>query len=325
VQIDFYNYIKCILQKISIELSILNQKNKKYLISIVGPTAIGKTSLAIELAKYYQTVILSADSRQFYQEISIGTAKPSKDELNEVQHYFINNKSVVETYSAGDFERDALKLLAELFKEKDVVILVGGSGLYIKALWEGLDEMPPLNEELRKSIINDYETNGIGYLQEKLKTLNLEKYKKIDTQNPQRLMRAIEMEEQNKTFISTQIKSPRFFETIKICLNTDREILYDSINRRVDSMIENGLLKECEQMMEFRNNYALNTVGYTEIFSFFDGNISMEKDIELIKQHSRNYAKRQITWFKRELDLNWYEPNEMSNIIEYINNEIGLK
>ncbi len=313
------------MQKISIELSILNSQNKKYLISIVGPTAIGKTALAIELAKYYKTVILSADSRQFYQEISIGTAKPSKDELNEVQHYFINNKSVVETYSAGDFERDALKLLAELFKEKDVVILVGGSGLYIKALWEGLDEMPPLNEELRKSIINDYETNGIGYLQEKLKTLNLEKYKKIDTQNPQRLMRAIEMEEQNKTFKSTQIKTPRFFETIKICLNTNREILYDSINKRVDSMIENGLLKECEQMMEFRNNYALNTVGYAEFFSFFDGNISMEKAIELIKQHSRNYAKRQITWFKRELDLNWYEPNEISKIIEFLNNEIGLK
>ena len=291
----------------------------------MGPTAIGKTALAIELAKYYQTVILSADSRQFYQEISIGTAKPSVEELKQVQHYFINNKSVVDTYTAGDFERDALKLLAELFKEKDMVILVGGSGLYIKALWEGLDEMPPLNENLRKSIINDYETNGIGYLQNKLQALNPDKYKKIDTQNPQRLMRAIEIEEQNKTFISTQIKAPRFFKTIKICLNTDREILYDSINKRVDAMMENGLLKECEQMIEFRHNYALNTVGYSEIFSFFDGNISLEKAIELIKQHSRNYAKRQVTWFKRELDLNWYEPNEMSNIIEYINNEIGQK
>ncbi len=313
------------MQKISIELSILNSPNKKYLISIVGPTAIGKTALAIELAKYYQTVILSADSRQFYQEISIGTAKPSVEELKQVQHYFINNKSVVDTYTAGDFERDALKLLAELFKEKDMVILVGGSGLYIKALWEGLDEMPPLNENLRKSIINDYETNGIGYLQNKLQALNPYKYKKIDTQNPQRLMRAIEIEEQNKTFISTQIKAPRFFKTIKICLNTDREILYNRINKRVDAMMENGLLKECEQMIEFRHNYALNTVGYSEIFSFFDGNISLEKAIELIKQHSRNYAKRQVTWFKRELDLNWYEPNEMSNIIEYINNEIGQK
>lgn len=313
------------MPKISVILIILNSQNKKYLISIVGPTAIGKTSLAIYLAKYYQTVILSADSRQFYQEISIGTAKPSLVELNQVQHYFINNKSVIETYSAGDFERDALKLLGKLFKEKDIVILVGGSGLYIKALWEGLDEMPPLNEELRKAIINNYELNGIGYLQEKLQALNSEKYKKIDVQNPQRLMRAIEIEEQNKTFKSTQLKAPRFFETIKICLNTDREILYNNINKRVDSMIENGLLKESEQMIEFRNNYALNTVGYAEIFSFFDGAISLEKAIELIKQHSRNYAKRQVTWFKKELNLNWYEPNEISNIIEYINNKIGLK
>ena len=313
------------MQKISIELSILNSSNKKYLISIVGPTAIGKTALAIEIARYYQTVILSADSRQFYKEISIGTAKPSLEELNQVQHYFINNKSVVETYSAGDFERDALILLADLFKEKDIVILVGGSGLYIKALWEGLDEMPPINEKLRKTIINNYTTNGIGYLQEKLLAMNPEKYKKIDNQNPQRLMRAIEIEEQNKTFKSTQIKAPRFFKTIKICLNTDREFLYNNINRRVDSMIENGLLKECEQMIGFKNNYALNTVGYAEIFSFFDGNISLEKAIELIKQHSRNYAKRQVTWFKRELNLNWFEPNEISKIIEYLNNEIGQK
>jgi tRNA dimethylallyltransferase len=303
----------------------LNSQNKKYLISIVGPTAIGKTALSIELAKYYKTVIISADSRQFYQEISIGTAKPSINELNEVQHYFINNKSVIETYSAGDFERDALILLAELFKEKDIVILVGGSGLYIKALWEGLDEMPPLNEELRKTIINNYETNGIIYLQEKLLSLNPEKYKKIDAQNPQRLMRAIEIEEQNKTFKPTKIKSPRFFETIKICLNTDREILYDNINRRVDSMIKNGLIKECEQMFEHRNNYALNTVGYSEIFSFFDGDTSLEKAIELIKQHTRNYAKRQLTWFKREQDLNWYEPKEIVKIIDYLHNEFGLK
>lgn len=303
----------------------MNLQNKKYLISIVGPTAIGKTALSIELAKYYKTVIISADSRQFYQEISIGTAKPSINELNEVQHYFINNKSVIETYSAGDFERDALILLAELFKEKDIVILVGGSGLYIKALWEGLDEMPPLNEELRKTIINNYETNGIIYLQEKLLSLNPEKYKKIDAQNPQRLMRAIEIEEQNKNFKPTKIKSPRFFETIKICLNTDREILYDNINRRVDSMIKNGLIKECEQMFEHRNNYALNTVGYSEIFSFFDGVTSLEKAIELIKQHTRNYAKRQLTWFKREQDLNWYEPKEIVKIIDYLHNEFGLK
>lgn len=313
------------MPKISTELLILNPQNQKYLISIVGPTAIGKTALAIELAKFYNTVILSADSRQFYNEISIGTAKPSVEELNEVHHYFINNKSVTETYSAGDFERDALKLLTELFKEKDIVVLVGGSGLYIKALWEGLDEMPPLNEELRESIINDFETKGIEFLQEKLQLLNPDKFLKIDRQNPQRLMRAIEIEEQNKTFKAEKIKTPRFFETIKICLNSDRDILYDRINKRVDSMIANGLLKECEQMIAFRTNYALNTVGYSEIFSFFDGTISLEKAIELIKQHSRNYAKRQITWFKREVDINFFEPHEMTKIIGFLNNKIGLK
>lgn len=296
-------------------------ENKKYLISIVGPTAVGKTALAIELAKHYKTVILSADSRQFYKEISIGTAKPSHDELNEVKHYFIDNKSVTETYSAGDFERDAMDLLLELYKENNIVILVGGSGLYIKALWEGLDEMPPVDEALRQELINNFEQNGITYLQEKLRELDAHKLENIDSQNPQRLMRAIEIASQNITL--NKIKPKRPFEVIKICLNKDREQLYNTINKRVDIMINNGLLKECEQMVEFRNHYALKTVGYTEIFEFFDGIHSLPKAIELIKQHSRNYAKRQITWFKREFDLQWFESNENTKIIEFINNEMA--
>lgn len=296
-------------------------ENKKYLISIVGPTAVGKTALAIELAKHYKTVILSADSRQFYKEISIGTAKPSHDELNEVKHYFIDNKSVTETYSAGDFERDAMELLVELYKENNIVILVGGSGLYIKALWEGLDEMPPVNEALRQELIYNFEQNGITYLQEKLRELDAHKLENIDSQNPQRLMRAIEIASQNITL--NKIKPKRPFEVIKICLNKDREQLYHTINKRVDIMINNGLLKECEQMVEFRNHYALKTVGYTEIFEFFDGIHSLPKAIELIKQHSRNYAKRQITWFKREVDLQWFEPNENTKIIEFINNKMA--
>ena len=296
-------------------------ENKKYLISIVGPTAVGKTALAIELAKHYKTVILSADSRQFYKEISIGTAKPSHDELNEVKHYFIDNKSVTETYSAGDFERDAMELLLELYKENNIVILVGGSGLYIKALWEGLDEMPPVNEALRQELINNFEQNGITYLQEKLREFDAHKLENIDSQNPQRLMRAIEIASQNITL--NKIKPKRPFEVIKICLNKDREQLYNTINKRVDIMINNGLLKECEQMVEFRNHYALKTVGYTEVFEFFDGIHSLPTAIELIKQHSRNYAKRQITWFKREVDLQWFEPNENTKIIEFINNEMA--
>ncbi len=296
-------------------------ENKKYLISIVGPTAVGKTALAIELAKHYKTVILSADSRQFYKEISIGTAKPSQYELNEVKHYFIDNKSVTETYSAGDFERDAMELLSNLYLENDIVILVGGSGLYIKALWEGLDEMPPVDEALRQELSSNFEQNGITYLQEKLRELDAHKLENIDTQNPQRLMRAIEIASQNITL--NKIKPKRPFEVIKICLNRDREKLYDTINKRVDIMINNGLIKECEQMVDFRGHYALKTVGYTEVFEFFDGIHSLPKAIELIKQHSRNYAKRQITWFKREADFQWFEPNETTKIIEFINNKMA--
>ncbi|MFY7733040.1 MAG: tRNA (adenosine(37)-N6)-dimethylallyltransferase MiaA [Bacteroidia bacterium] len=296
-------------------------ENKKYLISIVGPTAVGKTALAIELAKHYKTVILSADSRQFYKEISIGTAKPSQYELNEVRHYFIDNKSVTETYSAGDFERDAMELLSNLYLENDIVILVGGSGLYIKALWEGLDEMPPVDEALRQELSSNFEQNGITYLQEKLRELDAHKLENIDTQNPQRLMRAIEIASQNITLNKVKLKRP--FEVIKICLNRDREQLYETINKRVDIMINNGLLKECEQMVDFRGHYALKTVGYTEVFEFFDGVHSLPKAIELIKQHSRNYAKRQITWFKREADLQWFEPNETTKIIEFINNKMA--
>ena len=299
----------------------MSEANKKYLISIVGPTAVGKTSMAIALAKHYKTVILSADSRQFYKEISIGTAKPSEAELAEVPHYFIGNKSVSENYSAGDFERDALDLLQTLFETYDKVVLVGGSGLYIKALWEGLDEMPEVDEAFRNELIANYEKNGLSYLQNALLQLDEEKYQSIDIQNPQRLMRAIEIASQTTPEIrkkNSEKRSKRQFEVIKIALNEDRNVLYDKINRRVDNMLEMGLLAECKAMLPYKDHYALKTVGYTEVFAFFDGIHSFEKAVELIKQHSRNYAKRQITWFKRELDLIWFNPNALGIICEYI-------
>ncbi len=299
----------------------MSEANKKYLISIVGPTAVGKTSMAIALAKHYKTVILSADSRQFYKEISIGTAKPSEAELAEVPHYFIGNKSVSENYSAGDFERDALDLLQTLFETYDKVVLVGGSGLYIKALWEGLDEMPEVDETFRNELIANYEKNGLSYLQNALLQLDEEKYQSIDIQNPQRLMRAIEIASQTTPEIrkkNSEKRSKRQFEVIKIALNEDRNVLYDKINRRVDNMLEMGLLAECKAMLPYKDHYALKTVGYKEIFAFFDGIHSFEKAVELIKQHSRNYAKRQITWFKRELDLIWFNPNALGIICEYI-------
>lgn len=300
----------------------MSEANKKYLISIVGPTAVGKTSMAIALAKHYKTVILSADSRQFYKEISIGTAKPSEAELAEVPHYFIGNKSVSENYSAGDFERDALDLLQTLFETYDKVVLVGGSGLYIKALWEGLDEMPEVDEAFRNKLIANYEKNGLSYLQNALLQLDEAKYQSIDIQNPQRLMRAIEIASQTTPEIrkkNSEKRSKRQFEVIKIALNEDRNVLYDKINRRVDNMLEMGLLAECKAMLPYKDHYALKTVGYMEIFAFFDDIHSFEKAVELIKQHSRNYAKRQITWFKRELDLIWFNPNALGIICEYIN------
>ncbi len=304
----------------------MTQAHKKYLVSIVGPTAVGKTSMAIQLAKHYKTVVLSADSRQFFKEISIGTAKPSEQELNEVTHYFIGHKSVADNYSAGDFEREALDLLAQLFKEHDVVILVGGSGLYIKALWEGLDEMPEVDMALRNELIASYEKEGIAYLQAQLLQLDGEKYKQIDTQNPQRLMRAIEIAKQmTPELIAKNMnnKAGRSFEVIKIALNMDRELLYQQINKRVDAMMEQGLLAECKSMVDYQNNYALKTVGYTEIFEFFEGRHSLEKAIELIKQHTRNYAKRQITWFKREQDIVWFHPTDFVPVCDFINQKIA--
>lgn len=300
-------------------------ENKKHLISIVGPTAVGKTAMAIQLAKHFNTVIISADSRQFYKEISIGTAKPSLEELNLVPHYFINNKSVSETYSAGDFEKDTLLKLQELFKENDIVILVGGSGLYIKALWDGLDDLPKENIALRNELHNEFKTNGIEYLQNRLFKTNPEKLGSLDAMNPQRLMRAIEIAELSDSTVFIPQKAIRPFQNIKICLNKVREILYNDINNRVDGMIANGLINECEKMSLFRNNYALKTVGYTEIFDYFDNKHSLQKAIELIKQHTRNYAKRQITWFKREEDLEWFEPNETEKIIDFVNKKLGKK
>jgi tRNA dimethylallyltransferase len=292
-----------------------------YLISIVGPTAIGKTALAIQLAKHYNTHIISADSRQFYNEISIGTAKPSDDELKEAPHHFINNKSITETYSAGDFERDAIAKLEELFKEHSVLIMVGGSGLYVNAVLEGLHEMPSVDQETRDGIIELYKAEGIEALQNKLKTLDEDRFHSIDIMNPQRLMRAIEialLSKEKFVELKQQQKKQRPFKIIKIGLNTDRQKLYDRINQRVDLMLSAGLLKECQSVYEFRNHYALQTVGYTEIFDFFDGKCELDQSIELIKQHTRNYAKRQLTWFRRDADTAWFEPDNDKEILAHI-------
>lgn len=289
----------------------------KHLILIVGPTAVGKTNLAIQLARYYGTEILSADSRQFYKELEIGTAKPTKEELAEVQHHLINSHSFKELVDAGTYERLALDILGNLFNHQDVVIAVGGSGLYVQALCEGLDPVDLRDDELRAHL----STLPLEELQSKLQELDPEYFESVDKLNPQRLMRAIEIIQlSGKTYSSlrTGNKKNRNFNIIKIGLSDDREALYARINARVDQMIEKGLEQEANYFYPFKNEYTLQTVGYSEWFDFFDGKHSKETAVELIKRNSRRYAKRQFTWFNRDKEITWFKYNEQEKIKAHI-------
>lgn len=294
---------------------------QKTLISIVGPTAVGKTALAIALAKHYRTSILSADSRQFYSEMSIGTAKPSDEELAEAQHYFINSHSIADDYSAGDYEKDALIRLATLFKSTDQVILVGGSGLFVKALCEGLDDLPKAPEEIRNRLNAEFAEHGLAPLQTRLQAIDPENYPYIDYENPQRVIRALEVFETTGnpiSFYQTRQQSKRQFKVLTIGLTMDRALLYDRINKRVDLMMQQGLLEEVKALEAFRHKPALLTVGYAELFDYLDGKRSLEDAIAAIKQNSRRYAKRQITWFKKYGDTHWFEPHQTEEIIQFI-------
>jgi tRNA dimethylallyltransferase len=283
---------------------------KNILITIVGPTGIGKTALSIQLAKAFNASIISCDSRQFFREMTIGTAVPNSEELSAAKHYFIQNRSVFEPYNVGEFERDALNKLAILFKENPVQIMVGGSGLYVDAVLKGLDHFPEVDAKIREGLVEQLEKEGIASLQQQLKELDIETYTTIALENPHRVMRALEI------CIGTGIpyavfknkpKKPRNFQTINIGLNADREIIYQRINQRVDQMMANGLLEEAKALFPHRALNALQTVGYRELFSFFEGNITKEFAISEIKKNSRRYAKRQLTWFKRDLATYWFD------------------
>ncbi len=280
----------------------------KKLISIVGTTGIGKTKLAIEIAKHFSTEIISCDSRQFFWEMNIGTATPSTEELAEVPHYFIGNLSVENYYSIGQFEKDAIKKIDELFEKKDVVVLVGGSMMYEKAVLEGLNDLPEANAENQQKLENILEKEGIENLQKILQDLDLEYFKIVDTENPRRLFRAIDIIWQTgKTYtenIQDQVKK-RNFDVIRIGISAPREIIYDRINQRVDLMVENGLLDEVKSLIPFKNNLALQTVGYAELFKYFDGEWTLEFALEEIKKNSRRFAKRQLTWYRKEEIINW--------------------
>jgi tRNA dimethylallyltransferase len=292
--------------------------NHKTLIVVAGPTAVGKTAAAIKLAQHYNTVILSADSRQFFKEMSIGTAKPSPDELATAKHYFIDSHFITESFNVGDFETEGLKLLDELFKVHDIVILAGGSGLYIKAICEGFDNLPAVEPEIRERLNNELAEKGITHLQEKLAKADPAYYAQVDIYNPQRLIRALEVfESTDKPFSSyrTANTQQRPFNIIKIGLNLPREQLYNRINERVDVMIAEGLVKEAENLIPYRDANALKTVGYNELFDYFDGKTDMHTAIELIKQHTRQFAKRQLTWFNKDKAIIWANPFD-DNLLE---------
>jgi tRNA dimethylallyltransferase len=291
----------------------------KLLVCILGPTAVGKTAATITLAKYFNTEILSADSRQFYKEITIGTAKPSNVELASIPHHFVGHKSIKETYTAGDFEKDALQLLDALFKKYSIVFAVGGSGLYVKALMQGLDDLPKANEPLRLELNTLYQTEGIEALQKRLLNLNTNLYQQTEINNPQRMMRAIEIADGLLAgFVPKTNKIIRHFTVLPVVLNLPRNELYQRINTRVDEMMQNGLLAEALNVEQFKHTYALKTVGYTELYDYLDGKYTLEQAVELIKQHSRNFAKRQLTWFKKEAPQYWFLPHQIDETIALV-------
>ncbi|WP_339663046.1 tRNA (adenosine(37)-N6)-dimethylallyltransferase MiaA [uncultured Polaribacter sp.] len=301
--------------------------SKKFLITIVGPTAIGKTALSIQLANYFKADIISCDSRQFYKEMTIGTAVPNVDELSAATHHFIQNRSIFEDYNVGSFERDALSKLDELFQKNSVQIMVGGSGLYVDAVLNGLDYFPEVDPKIREELTKQLHEKGIEPLQEKLKELDLETYNSIAIDNPHRIMRALEICIGTNTPYATfknKPKTPRNFTSIKIGLTADREIIYNRINQRVDIMLANGLMEEAKNLYPNKNLNALQTVGYRELFSFFDGDFTQEFAVSEIKKNTRRFAKRQRTWFKKDEETLWFDyQTDINKIITNISDKIN--
>ncbi len=291
------------------------------LIVIAGPTAVGKTALSIELAKLYNCPILSADSRQFFKEMSIGTAKPTIDEMQGITHYFINNISIKDPYNIGQYEKEAIAKIEQLFEQHATLILVGGSGLYINAILNGLDEFEEIPSEIRTALTQAYETKGLSYLQEELKKHDEIYYHQVDLNNPQRMMRALEVcyhTQKPYSSFKTKVKKERSFNTLPILINMERDQLYARINKRVDIMMELGLLEEVKSLHPFKNLNALNTVGYKELFDYLDNKISLQQAIDLIKQNSRRYAKRQLTWFNHQGEFETFNPSDIEKLKAYI-------
>ncbi len=305
-----------------------NRRNmhKKSLIVIAGPTAVGKTRVAVELAAYLRTEIISCDSRQIYKEMHIGTAAPDISELAGIRHHFLQNKSIHQYYNASMFENEVLELLNDLFAVKNVVIMAGGSGMYIDAVCYGIDDLPSVDDEIRHQLQNQYKREGIESLRIMLKKLDPEYYKNVDLKNTKRILKALEVSlATGKPYSSflTKTEKARPFETIKIGLNIRREVLYERINSRVEQMIEQGLLNEARRLFRFRTLNALNTFGYKEIFRYLEGTVTLDEAIDLIKRNTRKYARRQLTWFRKYNDMKWFDPSEEAEIKKYIDKRLS--
>jgi len=299
---------------------------QKYLISIVGPTAIGKTALSIKLAQHFNTEIISCDSRQFFKEMIIGTAVPESEELSAAPHHFIQNKSILEEYNVGAFELEAISKLNELFKKHDVVIMVGGSGLYVNAVTNGLDDFPKVDPVIRERLTQRLESEGIESLQNQLKELDPITYGKIALDNPQRLSRALEIcigsGKPYSSFLDIK-KNSRVFKTISIGLTAERELMYDRINKRVDIMMENDLLEEVKSLYPHKGLNALNTVGYKELFNYLDNEWKLDFAISEIKKNTRRFAKRQVTWFKRNQETTWFDfKYQLEEVTKHIDSKL---
>lgn len=298
---------------------------KKTLVILLGPTGVGKTELCLSLAEELNTEIVSCDSRQFFRELKIGTAAPTEAQMQRVKHHLVGNLSIFDYYSCGRFEIDALKKLDELFLSKDVVLMTGGSMLYIDAICKGIDDIPNVDQNLRDSLHERYANEGIDNILSELKLLDPEYYDLVDKKNHKRIIHALEIcLTSGKTFSSfrKETAKARPFDIIKIGLNLPREELYDRINKRVDIMFEEGLLEEAKKFYPHRNLNSLNTVGYKELFEYFDGNWDLDFAKNMIKQNSRRYAKKQLTWFNRDKDINWFRPDQQKEILSFLKNRL---
>ena len=297
------------------------------LIVILGPTGVGKSAISILLANYYSTDIISADSRQLFRELSIGTAVPSKEGLQSVCHHFIQTRSIHQYYNVSDYETEAIERINQLFKSKNPLILTGGSMLYIDTICKGIDDIPTVTPKIRNEVMEWYHHNGLKALQQRLLTLDPEYHGIVDLNNPKRLLHAVEVcQLSGKTYTSfrknTIIERP--FRILKIGINQERELLYHRINQRVDQMMEAGLLEEARCVYPYKALNSLNTVGYKELFSYFDGNCTLDQAIDLIKCSTRKYARKQLTWFRKDADIHWFEPDQIHEIIAFTQEQLKL-